>query len=170
MPLADPARAADQVLAALGSDHARFDIVWASPLARCAAPARAIAARLQAELRIDQRLREIDFGRWDGRPWKEIEREEPSLYAAWMRDWLTRPPPEGEPIAIFEARVAAWARDLEATRRHLLIAHAGVMRALRVIEGGVSWSDAMALVLLPLGSQIFQLDKLARSAAVTRSA
>jgi alpha-ribazole phosphatase len=165
VPLADPAGAAEQVLAALGTDHPRFDLVWASPLSRCVDPARAIAARLQAEVRIDDRLREIDFGRWDGRPWNEIEREEPSLYAVWMRDWLTRPPPEGESIATFEARVAAWARGLAAHRRHLLIAHAGVVRALRVIEGGVGWIAAMGLVLPPLALAFLEVDALSEGDA-----
>ena len=170
MPLADLTCAADQVLAALGPDRPRFDVVWASPLNRCALPAREIAKRLGGELKIDERLAEIDFGRWDGRTWNEIERDEPALHADWMRDWLTRPPPEGESIPTFEARVAAWAGELDASRHHLLIAHAGVMRALQVLERRVSWIDAMALVLPPLGSRTFQLEGAPRSAVVTRSA
>jgi alpha-ribazole phosphatase len=155
--LADPAGAPDQLLAALGPQGLRFDQVWSSPLARCAQPARAIADRLGLVLHIDDRLTEVDFGRWEGRTWREIEAEDPAGLATWMSRWLTEAPPGGETVAAFDARVAGWVAVLAPTASHLLVGHAGAVRALRVIVGRSTWREAMDAPFAALAIEVFRL-------------
>ena len=57
--------------------------LWSSDLARARETAEIVGARVGLEPRLDARLREADRGRWEGRLFIDIAREEPELYAAW---------------------------------------------------------------------------------------
>ena len=67
--------------------------VWSSPAVRCRGLAEAIAAVLRVPLREDQRLWELDFGAWEGRPWETIARED---LDRWALDPLGFAPPGGD--------------------------------------------------------------------------
>ena len=125
-------------------------VVWSSPSPRCASVAQGLASRWQADLRLDNRLLELNFGDWEGRAWTTIERDDPARYASWMSEWRTAAPPGGESIEALMERVAAWVVALRegmlghaTNRRPVVVAHAGVVRALLVLCEGVTWDDAM---------------------------
>lgn len=123
-------------------DGLAFAQVWSSPRSRCLDPARWLAAHLGATVHVDPRLREINLGVWQGRAWSDIEAADGAGLRAWMSDWIAVAPPGGERPAQLSARVAAWWNELPGGR-HLLVAHAGVMRALRVLVHGEGWAQAM---------------------------
>ncbi|WP_437286123.1 histidine phosphatase family protein [Sorangium sp. So ce406] len=161
--------------------------VWSSPLSRCAAPAAELAARLGAPHAVDERLLEIAYGAWEGRAWSDIERDDPIAYAAWLDGWERVGPPGGESALEVEARVRSFWRALGATsgafsapgapgtsgdvvdpvgaRPHLLVAHAGVLRALRVVACGASWVEAMSAPAPHLAPERFPLPAPALSLA-----
>ena len=114
-------------------------VVWSSDAGRCAEPAALLARRLDRPHRVDERLRELDYGAWEGLLWSAIP---PAETSAWMSDWIERAPPGGESAVDLGRRVASWWADL-AAGAHLLVAHAGVMHALDVVAGGRSWTDTM---------------------------
>ena len=87
----DPARLADQLAARL---PARIPII-SSPLRRARVLAEALGKRLDAPVHDDPRLREIDFGNWEGQRWEAIDR---ALLDAWAADILYFTPPGGEVI------------------------------------------------------------------------
>lgn len=122
-----------------------FDAVWSSPLARCLGPARIVADALGLAHRVDVRLQELDHGSFEGRPWDEIHAAEPAALARWGERWIEEGPPGGESALDLERRVVAWADGLAPGTRHLLIAHAGPVRALRVRRAGIPWGEAMGL-------------------------
>lgn len=159
-----PGDAADAMAEQLGSDAGpgSIDVVWSSPLVRCAGPARSLAQRIGAELRIDPRLLELDHGVFEGREWDEIHRSDGEALARWGEFWLEEGPPGGESARDLEARVAAWFNEhvdrggsrqdaAPLPRRHLLVAHAGPVRALHVILGLAEWAEAMRIPVPPLG-------------------
>ena len=120
--------------------------VWASPLRRCSEVAGQLALQTGAALRTDERLMEMDFGDWEGRAWEQIETEQPGAYQSWMTGWRHLAPPRGETLAVFEERVRSWLREQARCRElesSVLIGHAGVIRALRVLGGESSWDDAL---------------------------
>lgn len=108
-----------------------WDLVATSPLARCEAFARALSQATGCELLVDARLREYDFGDWDGRPLEELWSQHGDALAAFLGDPDSVTPPGGETAAVFRARVRdAW-HDLlgRATgQRALLVGHGGVLR------------------------------------------
>jgi alpha-ribazole phosphatase len=138
---------ADDAARALGAVSA--SCVWSSPSRRCAE----IAARLGATHRVDARLLELSFGDWEGRAWSSLEGD--ALFDAWMRDWKSVAPPGGESVPQLESRVRAWLAELAG--EHALVAHAGVVRALRVILRGQSWDEAMRVEVPHLAWDTFFL-------------
>jgi alpha-ribazole phosphatase len=147
------AAAADAMLEALGGATPTW--VWSSPVSRCREPAAIVAARLRVPHRIDPRVHELSYGAWEGRAWSALEREDGAQLAAWMEAWRSAAPPGGESVPQLEARVREWAQQLDAST-HLLVAHAGVIRASRVIAGA-TWDDAMSAPVPHLERLTFSL-------------
>lgn len=97
--------------------------------------ARDTAAQLRASIadlpdgEVEPRLREMDFGTWEGQPWDAIPRD---ALDAWAADLIEARPHGGESPAQAMARVAAWADRLDAASDECLwvVTHAGPMRML----------------------------------------
>lgn len=108
--------------------HGLPRIVWTSPLARCRAVGRWLR-RWGFEHRVDARLAELDFGGWEGRPWREIPREE---IDAWVQGFATQAPGGGESLQQFSARVQSFVKErCDEGSAALLVAHGGWMAMAR---------------------------------------
>lgn len=119
-----------QMHAALGKSVPWTQIV-SSPLQRCRAFAESLAERHGLPLTLDERLKEVGFGVWEGKSAAEIEQDAPGTLAQFRADPINARPAGAEPLADFHARVAAGMEDLlaqHAGRHVLLVGHAGVMR------------------------------------------
>ncbi|WP_295637910.1 histidine phosphatase family protein [uncultured Methylibium sp.] len=92
--------------------------VAVSPLRRCRDVGRWLR-RWGFKCVVDARLIECDFGRWDGRRWDDIAREEIDAWAADLHDYR---PGGGESVAMLLERVRAVLRDAPAG---LLVTHGG---------------------------------------------
>jgi probable phosphoglycerate mutase len=103
------------------------DVVWSSPLLRAAVVAERTSRLARVPLRIDERLMELDFGAAHGLTWEEItEAGIPFNYRAAHEPVA----PGGESRDALEARVGAFLDEICAKGgRHVVVAHAGVMRA-----------------------------------------
>jgi broad specificity phosphatase PhoE len=127
--------------------------VVASDLARARDSAAALADAWGMTVHADPRLREMDFGRWDGRTWVEIERDQPDALARWMAEWQDARAPGGEGFGDVVARAGAWLDDAvaqaraEGIDRVAVLAHAGSIRALLVHAVGLSRALAFRLRL-----------------------
>ena len=127
-PLSDKGWA--QMHAAVGETPPWSGIV-SSPLLRCRAFAETLAERHGLPLALDDRLKEVGFGDWEGRTAAEIEADAPGALARFKADPVNARPFGSEPLAEFHARVSAALDDVLAANdgRHvLLVGHAGVMR------------------------------------------
>jgi len=110
-----------------------WQTIVSSPLCRCRAFAQELAEQRQRPLQIDARLREMSFGRWEGRPVAEVWDDDFDAASAWMNDPERHPPPDGEPLAAVRARaLAAFDDALIAGRGShvLLVTHGGLLRTL----------------------------------------
>lgn len=126
------AQAAERLAAALPLQLA----VVHSPLRRCAQLAQALQA-LRPDLTPvpDARLREMDFGAWEGLRWDAIDR---AAIDAWTSSFAHHQPGGGESVQMFLARVAAaWAAHAVAVNAQLWITHAGVIRAAHLLAQGI---------------------------------
>ena len=96
--------------------------VWSSPLRRC----RELATLLHPTPRLDDRLAEMNFGDWEGRPWDSIPRAE---IDAWAADVAGYVPPGGESPLLLQQRALAFVANL-AVPEAVIVTHAGVIRTL----------------------------------------
>lgn len=143
LKVAVPPECAFRALAAAAPRLKAICQVWTSPLSRCAELADRAAAALGVACRRDDRLLELSYGLWEGRAWAEIERADPLRFRTWLARWETEGCPGGESAGDVEARVRSWWEGLP-EGAHVLIGHAGALRALQVIARGARWADAMA--------------------------
>ncbi|MEM1229946.1 MAG: alpha-ribazole phosphatase [Pseudomonadota bacterium] len=104
-----------------------FTEVICSPLRRCRILAERLAAEPDRHIAIDERLIEMDFGRWEGQRWDALPRTELN---AWAADFCHAAPHGGESVATLHRRVQGAIRDhASTTGDSLLVTHAGVIRA-----------------------------------------
>ncbi len=97
--------------------------VWSSPLRRCAV----LAGHLSTEPLFDERLMEMDFGAWEGRPWDAIPRAE---LDAWAADVAGYAPPGGESPRDLQRRALEFVASLKVPEA-VLVTHAGVIRTVQ---------------------------------------
>jgi probable phosphoglycerate mutase len=131
--------------AVLGSRVEAIDYV-ASPLRR----ARETMEIMRGELglaperyRTDDRLREINYGHWEGRLWHDLPRTDPDGFAAREADKWGWQPRGGESYRALSERVATWLADVQ--RDAVVAAHGGVMRVLRGLTLGLQPAEIFAL-------------------------
>lgn len=129
VPLSETGRA--QMHAAAESiELDAVDRVVASSLSRAHESAQIVAPGFEVTLEDD--LREVHFGRWEGLTADEIQALDPELFARWRKSLKDFSYPEGERRADFLARVQGGIdRWLPASGRNatlLVVAHKGVIR------------------------------------------
>jgi broad specificity phosphatase PhoE len=120
-----------QMWAAVGN-HLPWDRVVSSPMKRCRPFAEAVAEKKGLPLRIDDRLREVGFGAWEGRTGNELRTADPDAIRRFYADPIAARPAGAEPLDHFRERVSLALQqilDSDAGRHVLVVAHAGVMRA-----------------------------------------
>lgn len=122
-----------QMRAAAMPHHGVWDAVVTSPMLRCHAFATELAEKLDLPLRVDDGWREMSFGDWEGQIRDELFAREGERIAAFYRDPVGCPPPNGEAADVLQTRVVqAYQRVLQESggRRVLVVSHGGVIRAL----------------------------------------
>lgn len=102
-------RQAEATAAALAA-RGTIQAVVSSPLRRCRETAGAVADRLGLEVRIEEGLRETDFGAWEGLTFAEVRERHPDDLDAWLGSAKVAPTGGGESFATVARRVAV-ARD-----------------------------------------------------------
>jgi alpha-ribazole phosphatase len=103
--------------------------VYSSPLTRCRLLAEYITKDIPAIY--DSRLMELNFGRWEGRYWKEIAKTDDGKL--WFNDWINTSCPEGESYRQLITRVDDFLQHIilvHNNNRVLIVTHGGVIRAL----------------------------------------
>lgn len=108
--------------------------IYASPLKRCRLLAESLAAKYGCTIIFDDRLRELNFGDWEGKRWDKIDRVSSDF---WTADVWQRAPPGGETYRELYARVAAFFTDLARLQiaqnppqtQTIIVSHGGPLRA-----------------------------------------
>jgi alpha-ribazole phosphatase len=152
VPLDAQGRAQARALAAhLAGEH--FDVAVASDLSRAAATAAAIGSACGVAIEPEPRLREMQFGSWEGLTWDEIVARNPELAQKSATSPTIYRPADGESFDDVRERIRPVLAELTArlkpNGRALLVSHAGVMHALLRVALGEPDEAALKITFLP---------------------
>ena len=107
-----------------------FDACVSSPLLRC----RLLAEALFTDITQEPRIKELDFGEWEGIPWSKVDRETRKV---WMTDFVENTVPGGESYRVMYERCEEFWLELlqQPYQRVAIVAHGGSIRSflLRVL-------------------------------------
>ena len=131
-----------------------WDRIVSSPLRRCATFSAELAQQRGIPLDVDERLKEMHFGAWEGKTAQELMQTDGEGLLRFWNDPALNTPPSGESLRAFQARVlAAWNDQIRAHAGQylLFVLHGG---PIRVLLGHVLGSPPAALLQfdVPLAS------------------
>ena len=109
-----------------------FDMVYSSPLTRCAQ----LAQKISSIVSIDKRLMELDFGDWEGKYWNDIDQNAEAQ--KWFADFVNTSTPKGESYIDLMDRCRLFLNEItsEGHKKVCIVSHGGTIRAfLSLIEG-----------------------------------
>jgi alpha-ribazole phosphatase len=131
-PLSDIGR---RMAEALGEAHGggAWDAIYCSPSTRARQTVAPLAKRASLAPVVDEGLREISYGDWEGMKHDEAKSKFPDVYAYWAEDTASRATPGGETAFMVAARAAP---VIERIRREhpvgrvLVVSHKATLRIL----------------------------------------
>ena len=100
--------------------------IISSPLKRCAL----LAKQFSNSITFDDRLKELNFGDWELKPWNDIPEEDIN---PWMADFVNVAVPNGESYVELASRVHDFFEDIrhsEDNQNLIIVTHAGPIRAI----------------------------------------
>ncbi|SFU86711.1 histidine phosphatase family protein [Halomonas korlensis] len=149
----------DRLWDCLATQH--FDAIHCSDLTRCRQTLAHVMEGREpmAEVHVDARLRELDFGDYEGLCYDQLK-DDPA-YRAWIDSRGEQPTPGGESTFALRERLGDWLDEVFAAaegggqRRVLVVSHGGVIRELRrrfetidFWEGNVTQAQGRLFVLV----------------------
>jgi len=122
----------------------RWEHIISSPLSRCLRFSEALADTMSINYSIEDNLKEIGFGSWEGRTPEDIKNNEGDALENFLSDPVNNRPEGAEPLDDFAERVWTVYEGIAEKYRgqHILIvAHAGVIRAITSKILGMALDD-----------------------------
>jgi alpha-ribazole phosphatase/probable phosphoglycerate mutase len=112
-----------------------FGAIYTSDLRRAHDTGLALAEAFIVKCHVQPGLREIDFGRWEGLRWEDIEKLDETYARSWVAEYPHLSAPGGEDFGEFERRVLEEVNFLSleaeiAARNIAVVTHAGVLRTI----------------------------------------
>ena len=131
--------------------NGKFDYIYASPLSRAFETANILASSTDKEVIIAPKIREINFGEWEGLTIHEIAEKYPEVFKAWRTD-KTESYICGGDSSINNAANRAKNCVLDIVKKHkgkkiAIVAHGGIIKAglIGLFEWDMTMYHKMAL-------------------------
>ncbi len=116
-----------------------WDVVFSSPLQRCALFADEIATSLNLELILNHNLQEMHFGDWEAVSTQEIYEKQPALLAQFWEKPTQFSPPNAESVQQFQQRILNALQQIQGFMQQnnyahtMVITHGGVIKLLKCL-------------------------------------
>ncbi|MGE5632832.1 MAG: alpha-ribazole phosphatase [Caulobacteraceae bacterium] len=118
----------------------RFDVVVSSNLKRAIDTAVIVSDFPTDGIIMDERLRELNFGAWEGLHFREVQEKHREAWELWGKDWINASPPSGESFKDIYNRVKECIGEILTEykgKRILVVSHQGTMRLIPMILLGL---------------------------------
>lgn len=107
-----------------------IQIIFSSPFKRCLQTAMELKKFLKVSLITDERLKEVNYGKWQGLTSEEVKEKFPEIYKARGNDPVNIPPSEGETLLEMQRRVIKAIEEIISTNKNtLVITHGSCIHA-----------------------------------------
>jgi len=116
----------------------KFAAMYSSDLLRCRQTAQPLADFHHLAPQFCASLRELNFGRWDGWSWAEIEADDAEFAREWIEKYPLLAAPEGEDFLSFQTRIRTTLHEIAATHvgaHVLVVCHGGLLRMAAMLAG-----------------------------------
>ncbi|POF34820.1 histidine phosphatase family protein [Roseibium marinum] len=138
----------ERLKAFLKAENIRLEMLdfVASPLGRTRETMELLRSAMGQEptaYRLDDQLKEITFGQWEGYTLEELADDEQDLILQRRADKWGFVPPGGESYEMLAGRIGRWLRTVD--RPSLVVSHGGVFRVVRGLLEGLEKSAAPKL-------------------------
>lgn len=123
----------------------RFEAIYSSDLLRARQTAEAVAAVQDLPVILDERLREVNLGVWEGMLSEDVRSGYPNELEERELDPMYARPPQGESLAKVSERVRAALGDIlqkQAQAPVLIVSHGLALAALICLAGNIPIADA----------------------------
>jgi broad specificity phosphatase PhoE len=142
---------------ALGARYGRSGLaaIWASPKLRTRQTAAPAASLAGLPVQLDEGLREIAYGEWEGRAEAVVEQAEPERFGAWAAHPGQVSPPGGEnarEIAARALQAVERIRALHSDGKILVVSHKATIRVLLCALLGIDVDLFRARIAQPVGA------------------
>ena len=125
-----------------------IDAVYSSPLSRARDTAQAITTATGAPLTVDERLTEVDYGRFEGVDRAGARALVGQAFEDWRADPFGAPVPGMEPLAdALERARAATADAIARAELPVIVGHQGILRIVLIALGELAPGDYFTLRL-----------------------
>lgn len=121
-----------------------FDKVISSPLKRAKETAAIVSRCQQSEIILDERLKELNFGSWEGKHYKTIQDSDRDNWDLWVNDWKKTAPPAGESFISMYRRVKQSIKEILEKyegQTIMVVTHQGCLRIIMCILLNMKYED-----------------------------
>jgi alpha-ribazole phosphatase/probable phosphoglycerate mutase len=109
-----------------------WQTIISSPLCRCREFAQQLSKKLSLPITIDDRLKEVGFGAWEGQSAEMLRMQDDAILKRFYHDPINNRPANAEPLECFSRRVdeaLQTAIQSHQGQHILIVTHAGVIRS-----------------------------------------
>ena len=107
-----------------------FDAIYTSPTLRALKTAKKLSQLTQLPLTQDERLREFNFGIFEGLTAEEAEQKAPSVWKNWMKDYDQFTIPGGDHNQDYQQGIAEFIETLPQDKTSVIVTHGGTLRTM----------------------------------------
>jgi probable phosphoglycerate mutase len=152
--LTDDGKAMAQAFADAYKSHP-WQAVYVSPMKRTIATARPLCDTIHAEMQLRDGLKEINYGKWEGKTVEDVSRDFHDDYIRWTADPAWNAPTGGElaiTIATRAIRVGEEIRQKHSSGNVLVVSHKATIRIILCHLLGIDVGRFRYRIGCPVGS------------------
>jgi len=107
----------------------KVETLISSPLLRAKETATIIAKELKIKGLIENKIKELFMGEWEGKPFQELIDEEKEIFQSFINRPADTKIPGAEKIHLFKKRITEWLDNMLLMEKntHIIVTHAGVI-------------------------------------------
>lgn len=140
--------------------HIKADLIYSSPLKRALQTSKFISDVCGGKILIDNDLRDMDFGNWEGKSLSEVEKTYMKLYQKWLISPHKVVIPNGESLSNVRDRVYCFLRKISKIGEEkviIIVSHRVVLKLMVLLLLGLKEKEFFKINISNCSITLFQI-------------